>query len=325
MTILHTENLKKYYGIRSGIFGKRETLRAVDGVSIEVEADRVFAVVGESGCGKSTLARLLLHLTTPTGGRVFFKGKDIYTFGKEELKGFRRSVQVIFQDPLASLNPRMNVFSILSEPIRIHGTISRGNLRDYVSSLLDSVGLKPEHMNRYPHEFSGGQKQRICIARALSLSPELIVADEPLSSLDVSIQAQILNLLYELKENRRLSFVFISHDLNVVNYFADHVAVMYAGRIVEEAEVETIFNDPEHPYTATLLKAIPMVRQSERKGKGIYMGNVAGAIHGTTGDNGHPSGCPFYPRCHERLLVCKDESPPLQEKGGRKIACHIYS
>ncbi len=318
MEILRTEGLRKHYRQKAGLFGRTKVLKALEGVSISVDSDSVFAIVGESGCGKSTFARLVLRLTEPTGGRVLFKGKDVQQLKGEELKGFRRAVQVVFQDPFASLNPRMNVFSTLSEPLRIHGVMPKRELRDHVAGLLDTVGLKPEHMDRYPHEFSGGQRQRICIARALALAPELIVADEPLSALDVSIQAQILNLLAELKEERKLSFIFISHDLNVVHYFADIVAVMYLGRIVEEATAEEIFNDPRHPYTEALLDAIPKVRfvqqrTTRRPGRG---GLPELGVE-------PPSGCPFYPRCPKRTALCDREPPELKTVGGRKIACHL--
>ncbi|NOZ24565.1 MAG: ATP-binding cassette domain-containing protein [Nitrospirae bacterium] len=324
MELLRTENLCKYYDVKSGVFGKTKTLKAVDGISISVDSDRVFAVVGESGCGKSTLARLILRLSTPTAGKVFFKGNDIHGVRGRELKSFRKSVQVVFQDPFASLNPRMTIFAILAEPLVIHNIARKKDLRGRVSELLETVGLKPEHMNRYPHEFSGGQRQRICIARALALSPELIVADEPLSSLDVSIQAQILNLLGDLKREKKLSFVFISHDLNVVHYFADTVAVMYLGKVVEEADAETIFDDPRHPYTEMLLEAIPRVRvaREETVQRRRRPGTVGNGTQGVA--EAPPLGCLFYPRCPRRMSLCSTETPGLRESGGRKVACHLY-
>ncbi|NOY65731.1 MAG: ABC transporter ATP-binding protein, partial [Nitrospirae bacterium] len=235
MEIIKTEGLTKHFTIRSGIFRKGQIVAALKDVNISIQERTVFAVVGESGSGKSTLARVILRLIKPTGGRVFFRDKDVFSLKGDELKNYRRSVQIIFQDPFASLNPRMSVYSIISEPLKIHGLVSKDRLKNRVIELLELVGLKEEHMDRYPHQFSGGQRQRISIARALALSPELIIADEPLSSLDVSIQAQILNLMNELRERENLTYLFISHDLNVVNYFADRVAVMYLGRIVEEA------------------------------------------------------------------------------------------
>ncbi|GBE37014.1 oligopeptide transport ATP-binding protein OppF [bacterium BMS3Bbin07] len=323
MEILRTENLRKYYEIKAGIFAKTKTLKALDGVSISVDSDRVFAIVGESGCGKSTFARLILQLVRPTEGSVFFKGNNIHNAGVRELKNFRRAVQVIFQDPFASLNPRMKIFSILSEPLIIHNIGRKKELRDRIAGLLETVGLKPEHMNRYPHEFSGGQRQRVCIARALALSPELIVADEPLSSLDVSIQAQIINLLGDLKKEKKLSFIFISHDLNVVYYFADVVAVMYLGKIVEEADAETIFQDPQHPYTEMLLNAIPRVRVTQQEITEKRQDKFVKACNSIPEMAELPSGCLFYPRCPKKISICSRETPELRDTGDRKIACHL--
>ncbi len=323
MEILKTENLKKYFKIKAGSFGKTKTLKALDGVSISVDSNRVFAIVGESGCGKSTFARLVLQLVRPTEGKVFFKGNNIHKAGVRELKNFRRAVQVIFQDPFASLNPRMKIFSILSEPLIIHNIARKKELKARIAVLLETVGLKPEHMNRYPHEFSGGQRQRVCIARALALSPELIVADEPLSSLDVSIQAQIINLLGDLKKEKKLSFIFISHDLNVVYYFADVVAVMYLGKIVEEADTEKIFQDPQHPYTEMLLNAIPRVRITQQEITEKRKDKFVKAFNSIPEMAESPSGCLFYPRCPKKVSLCSRETPELRDTGGRKIACHL--
>ncbi len=323
MEILKTENLKKYFKIKAGSFGKTKTLKALDGVSISVDSNRVFAIVGESGCGKSTFARLVLQLVRPTEGKVFFKGNNIHKAGVRELKNFRRAVQVIFQDPFASLNPRMKIFSILSEPLIIHNIARKKELKARIAALLETVGLKPEHMNRYPHEFSGGQRQRVCIARALALSPELIVADEPLSSLDVSIQAQIINLLGDLKKEKKLSFIFISHDLNVVYYFADVVAVMYLGKIVEEADTEKIFQDPQHPYTEMLLNAIPRVRITQQEITEKRKDKFVKAFNSIPEMAESPSGCLFYPRCPKKVSLCSRETPELRDTGGRKIACHL--
>jgi len=324
MEILRTEDLRKHYEIKAGIFGRTKTLKALDGVSISVDSDRVFAVVGESGCGKSTLARLILRLSRPTSGRVFFKGKDIHEVNGSGLKSFRKSVQVVFQDPFASLNPRMTVFSILAEPLIIHNLVRKKELKERIAELLETVGLKPEHMNRYPHEFSGGQRQRVCIARALALSPELIVADEPLSSLDVSIQAQIINLLGDLKKKERLSFIFISHDLNVVYYFADVVAVMYLGKIVEEADAERIFEDPRHPYTEMLLDAIPKVRITQQETMEKRHDRSVKIYSSTREMEETPTGCLFHPRCPKKKSLCSREEPELRDMAGRKIACHLY-
>jgi oligopeptide/dipeptide ABC transporter ATP-binding protein len=331
MEVIRTENLKKYFEIKAGVFGRTKINKALDGVDITLNRDSVLAIVGESGCGKSTLARLILRLVRPTGGSVLFRGRNVFEFAGEELKEFRRSVQIIFQDPFASLNPRMNIFSALSEPLRIHKIVPRRELKEKVVSLLESVGLKSEHMNRYPHEFSGGQRQRLCIARSLASSPEVIVADEPLSSLDVSIQAQIINLLSDLKVQKRLSFIFISHDLNVVNYFADTVAVMYLGRVVEEAESERIFREPKHPYTEMLLNSIPKAvvggggEERDKLYKGFEGSSVADLIQGRRVAVQMPEkGCLFYQRCPRRLHVCSRETPPLREIDSRRVACHLY-
>ncbi len=308
--LIRTEGLTREFSVRKGLFGQKATIRAVDNVSVSLERDMVFSLVGESGSGKSTFARMVLNLLKPTAGRVFFKGKDTSRFTKEELREFRRSVQVVFQDPFASLNPRQSIYSALSEPFKVHSIVRGKELKERVAELLRSVGLQPEHMNRYPHEFSGGQRQRICIARALALTPEVIVADEPLSSLDVSIQAQILNLLTDLKERYRLSYLFISHDLNVVRYFSDHVAVMYAGRVVEEGSAEELFDSPLHPYTELLIQSSP-----GRKGKKPLIKRQD--------DQGYVNnqGCAFYPRCALRKRHCSTEKPVLKDRDGRRVAC----
>ncbi len=308
--IIKTEGLTKQFSVKKGLFGDRATITAVEDVNIALNQNMVFSVVGESGSGKSTLARLVLGLLKPTAGRVFFKGKDISSFTKEELKAFRRAVQVIFQDPFASLNPRQSIYSALSEPFKVHKLASGRELKDRVATLLESVGLRPEYMNRYPHEFSGGQRQRICIARALALRPEVIVADEPLSSLDVSIQAQILNLLTDLKNKYSLSYLFISHDLNVVRYFSDYVAVMYAGRIVEEAEAGVLFENPLHPYTQLLIESAPGEGRKKRQRQHIVGDGMT-----------FSEGCDFYNRCPVKKDNCKVNKPALIKQGARKVAC----
>lgn len=258
--LLTVDSISKHFPVSAG-FGKAEKLiKAVDGVSFRVERDRVFAIVGESGCGKSTVARMILKLLKPTGGAIRFKGQDISDFKGERLKQFRRAVQIVFQDPFASLNPRMRVIDTLSEPLRIHGILPAKDIASRVTQLLDEVGLNKNALFRYPHEFSGGQRQRICIARALALSPELIIADEPLSSLDVSIQAQIINLFDKIRKTSAISFIFISHDLKVVRYFSDEVAVMNQGRIVEQAKTEDLFRSPQNPYTELLLSSAPKLK-----------------------------------------------------------------
>jgi ABC-type oligopeptide transport system ATPase subunit len=337
--ILRAEGLKKHFIVNKGFFtGGKSVLKAVDGVGFDVEANSVFAIVGESGCGKSTVARLLLKLVEPTAGKVEFDGKDILKLSGGELKAYRRSVQIIFQDPFASLNPRMSVFGALSEPLKVHGLVTRAQYRDRVAGLLSDVGLSADAMPRYPHEFSGGQRQRICIARALALSPRVIVADEPLSSLDVSIQAQILNLLIELKRKTAMSFVFISHDLNVVRYFSDTVAVMYLGRVVEQAKAGEFFDNPMHPYSRMLLDSVPKLPQRGTGGdesaeaeEGV---NARARARMETPENGAadipspinvPPGCPFHPRCAKRFEPCGREIPVLKDAGGRMVSCHLYN
>jgi len=313
--ILKASGLRKYYSVKESAFSAPVPLRAVDGVDFSVGANRVFSIVGESGCGKSTVARLILRLIEPTGGSVDFKDKDLFALKGEDLKAFRRSVQIIFQDPFASLNPRRTVFETLSEPLKIHGLADKTEYADRVAELLGQVGMK-DVMHRYPHEFSGGQRQRICIARALSVSPELIVADEPLSALDVSIQAQIINLLIELKERVGLSYVFISHDLRVVRYLSDDVAVMYLGKTVEQGMAEDIFASALHPYTQMLLASAPSVKR-QGEARVVAGGDVPSPVH-------IPPGCPFHPRCPKRFEPCDKEMPPLLTSGGRSVACHLH-
>lgn len=316
MGIIDVVNIKKYFPVKKRAFGRQEWIKAVDGVSFSITEGSVFALVGESGCGKSTIARLVLRLIKPTSGEIFFKGKNTFDLKKEDLKSFRKSVQIIFQDPFASLNPRMNVFDTISEPLKIHKIVAKSELKDKVLSLLSNVGLQLDALNRYPHEFSGGQRQRICIARALAVSPEVIIADEPLSALDVSIQAQILNLLQELKKQYNLSFLFISHDLRVVQYFSDEVAVMYLGKIVEYSRTDDIFDDPLHPYTIELLSSAPKIKKESEK-RYIPKGDVPSPID-------IPPGCPFHPRCPKRGRSCDKIVPELVKIKGRLISCHLF-
>lgn len=258
-TLFEIKHLKKSYTIKKGLFAKPLTIHAVNDVSFKVKRGEILSIVGESGCGKSTTAKMLLNIETPSGGQIVFEGKDIATFSPAELKAYRKKVQIIFQDPYSSLNPRWNVGKIISEPLKLNTTLSDKEILDKVFSLMKKVGLKEEWYWRYPHQFSGGQRQRIGIARALALNPEVIVCDEPVSALDVSIQAQVLNLLLDLQEEFNLTYIFISHDLGVVEHISDRIIVMYYGEIVEEKEVEELFSHPEHSYTQTLLNAIPKI------------------------------------------------------------------
>jgi oligopeptide/dipeptide ABC transporter ATP-binding protein len=316
MGVIDIVELKKYFPVKRTAFGKQEWLKAVDGVSFSIKDGKVFALVGESGSGKSTVARLVLRLIPATSGKIIFQGNDIRELRGDSLKGFRRSVQIIFQDPFASLNPRMRVFDTVSEPLKIHKIVDRSELKDRAASLLASVGLQPDILNRYPHEFSGGQRQRICIARALAVSPEVLVADEPLSALDVSIQAQILNILQELQKKSGISFLFISHDLRVVQYFSDEVAVMYLGKIVELSRTDDLFNEPCHPYTVELLSSAPKIRPNGKK-REILRGDVPSPID-------IPPGCPFHPRCPKRFDPCDKVVPELKEAKDRLVSCHLY-
>lgn len=317
MGIIDVVALRKYYPVKRKAFAKQEWLKAVDGVNFSIKNGAVFALVGESGSGKSTVARLVLRLIQPTSGQILFRGGEVQMFRGESLREFRKSVQIIFQDPFASLNPRMTVFDTISEPLKIHKLGKKAELRDKVVNLLNSVGLQAEVLHHYPHEFSGGQRQRICIARALAVSPEVLVADEPLSALDVSIQAQILNILQDLQRQSHISFLFISHDLRVVQYFSDEVAVMYLGKIVEHAQTVELFSNPLHPYTDELLKSAPRIKPEARK-REIVKGDVPSPID-------IPPGCPFHPRCPKRFDPCDTFIPELKEITGRFVSCHLFS
>jgi oligopeptide/dipeptide ABC transporter ATP-binding protein len=316
MGIIDVKDLGKYFPVKKTSFAGHKWLKAVDGLSFSIKDGTVLALVGESGSGKSTVARLILRLIPPTSGQILFQGKDIQLFKGDSLLDFRKSVQIVFQDPFASLNPRMTVFSTISEPLKIHRLVRKSELKDKVISLLGSVGLQADVLNRYPHEFSGGQRQRICIARALAVSPGVIVADEPLSALDVSIQAQILNILQELQKQSHISFLFISHDLRVVQYFSDEIAVMYLGKIVEHTNTDDLFSKPLHPYTIELLSSAPRIRPEGKK-KEVLKGDVPSPID-------IPPGCPFHPRCPRRFDPCDKVIPELKEAKGRLVSCHLY-
>jgi oligopeptide/dipeptide ABC transporter ATP-binding protein len=319
MELLKVDSLRKYFEVGK-VFGARGTLKAVDCVNFSVLQDNVVALVGESGCGKSTVARLILRLIRPTSGTVLFRGKDISGLDRAGLKSFRKSVQIIFQDPFASLNPRRTVYDAVSEPLLIHKAVPRTSMREKAVELLGSVGLGADVLNRYPHEFSGGQRQRVCIARALAVSPEVIVADEPLSALDVSIQAQIINLLMDLRKKTHISFLFISHDLRVVHYFSDTVGVMYLGKIVEYAKTDDLFDRPLHPYTEVLLASAPKIAP-ESRGR-IHRVPLKGEVPSPIDI---PQGCPFHPRCPKRFEPCDKVVPQLEESRGRLVSCHLWN
>jgi oligopeptide transport system ATP-binding protein len=320
--LLRVRNLKKYFPLRGGVFNRAHAfVRAVDGVSFEIGKKKILGLVGESGSGKTTVGRTILRLIEPTDGEINFDGQNLPTSSEEVLRGLRKRMQIIFQDPVSSLNPRMTVEKIIGEGLLLHKMVSgRSELRDRVATLLKDVGLSPDYMNRYPHEFSGGQRQRIGIARALSVEPEFIVADEPVSALDVSIQSQILNLLLELQEKFNLSYLFIAHNLAVVEYFCDRVAVMYLGKIVELADAEELYRNPIHPYTKELLAAVP--EPSPAKGS---------SFKGLTGEPpspvNPPSGCPFHPRCVAMGKSCAHKNPelvPLPENPSHLVACTCH-
>jgi oligopeptide/dipeptide ABC transporter ATP-binding protein len=314
--IIDVVDAKKYFPVKRKYFAKQEWLKAVDGVTFSLNDGAVFALVGESGSGKSTVARLILRLVQITSGTILFKGKNINELKKDTLRRFRKSVQIIFQDPFASLNPRMTVLDTVAEPLKIHRIVKKAELIDKVVSLLSSVGLQSDILNRYPHEFSGGQRQRICIARALAVSPEVIIADEPLSALDVSIQAQILNILQGLQRESNISFLFISHDLRVVQYFSDEIAVMYLGKIVEYSKTDELFSNPLHPYTIELLSSAPRIKRDTQK-RQVPKGDVPSPID-------IPPGCPFHPRCPKKHDLCDRVVPELREISGRLISCHSF-
>ena len=318
MALLEVQNLKKHFPIKKGILSRTiGNVLAVDGVSFTLKRGETLGLVGESGCGKTTVGRSILRLTEPTSGQVTFNGQDLLELGREELRQVRASFQIIFQDPFSSLNPRMNVGQIIAEPIKNHLKESRPDIRKRVAYLMEKVGLHPEQVNRYPHEFSGGQRQRIGIARALALNPLAIVCDEPVSALDVSIQAQVINLLAQLQEQMNLSYLFISHDLSVVEHISDRIAVMYLGRFVELATDQELYHNPLHPYSQALLSAVPVPDPEIRKKSILLEGDVPSPLN-------PPSGCTFRTRCPERKEVCTHEEPAFRELvGGHWIACHL--
>ncbi|MBW2056334.1 MAG: dipeptide ABC transporter ATP-binding protein [Deltaproteobacteria bacterium] len=315
--LLEVRGLKKYFPIRSGLLSRVSGyVFAVDGVDLVIHRGETLGLVGESGCGKSTLGRAILRLTEPTAGEVLFEGTSVLGLDKEALKGMRRNFQIIFQDPFSSLNPRMTVEEIVGDALTIHGIRDKNEREERVAAILRKVGLRREHLKRYPHEFSGGQRQRIGIARALVLEPKLLVCDEPLSALDVSIQAQIINMLMDLQQSMNLSYLFIAHDLSVVEHISTRVAVMYLGKIVELAEKRDLYASPRHPYTQALLSAVPVANPRVKPRRIMLHGDVPTPI-------APPPGCRFHPRCGSRMEVCAREEPRLREiSRDHFVACH---
>jgi len=316
--LLEVTDLKKHYPVRSGILRRAVgKVHSVDGVSFTIGVGETLGMVGESGCGKSTVARSILRLVEPTGGSIRLNGCDITHLGKATLRPHRRSMQIIFQDPFASLNPRMTAGDIVGEPLAVHGLATGDKKRERVAELFDQVGLRPDQMQNYPHQFSGGQRQRICIARALSLQPDLIVCDEPVSALDVSIQAQVINLLIDLQRKHGFSYLFIAHDLAVVAHISHRVAVMYLGRIVEIAEKRELFANPRHPYTQALLASVPVADPRAKRLVPLIDGDVPSPIN-------PPSGCAFHTRCRYAMDRCRVERPELTELAGpHQVACFL--
>ena len=320
--LLEVRGLKKYFPVRGGLFNRVVAqVRAVDGVDFIIEQGKTFGLVGESGCGKSTLGRAILRLHEPTGGQVLVDGTDFTALSRKALVAERRRMQIIFQDPFASLSPRRTVAQIIREPLDVHRIGTVEERRQRVIELLDVVGMGPEVRDRYPHEFSGGQRQRVAIARALALNPSFIVADEPVSALDVSVQSQVLNVISALKREHGIAFLFISHDLAVIQHISDEIGVMYLGRIVERASVEALYRDPKHPYTKALMSAIPVPDPTRRSQRIVLGGDVPSPMN-------PPPGCPFHTRCPEAMAKCRSVVPETVDVGddgaSHDVACHLY-
>ena len=317
-TCLEVQNLKKYFELKAGLFKKPNILKAVDDVSFSIAKGETMGLVGESGCGKTTIGRTVLKLYDPTAGKILYDGEDITGLDDGQMLPYRKKIQMIFQDPYTSLDPRMDVAHIIAEPIRFMNLMQGKDVMDRVRQLVELVGLKPDHLNRYPHEFSGGQRQRIGIARALAVRPQLIIADEPVSALDVSIQSQVLNLMSKLKKEYHLTYIFIAHDLSVVEHISDRIGVMYLGNFVEEANKENLYKNPMHPYTQALLSAVPIPDPTVKKERIILEGSIPSAIN-------PPSGCKFHTRCPKCMEICKKEAPKKYQVGeDHFVYCHLY-
>lgn len=316
--ILEINNLKKYFRLKGSLGSKGKTLKAVDGVSFDLYRGETLGLVGESGSGKSTVGRTILHLLKPTDGQILYQGKDISSIRGEELRNMRKNMQMIFQDPYASLNPRMTIGEAIIEPLISHDLCNRNDAENRVLEILDLVGLDEDYYHRFPHQFSGGQRQRVGIARALALDPEIIVADEPVSALDVSVQAQIINLFKDLQEEFGFSYLFIAHDLSVVKYLSDRIAVMYLGEIMELCDKNELFDNPLHPYTISLLSAIPVPDPRHKDERIILKGDIPSPVN-------PPKGCKFNNRCFKKMEICEKIHPEMIEINGHKVRCHLYS
>ena len=318
-TILEVRNLKKYFPLQKDFFGRPQAwLKAVDDVSFAVRRGRTIGIVGESGCGKTTMGRTILKLHEVTGGKIFFEGEDITDYKPSQMRSLRPLMQIIFQDPYSSLSPRLPVGEIIGEAVKVHNVVPRSEYKDYILGVMKRCGLQTHYFDRYPHEFSGGQRQRICIARALALKPKLVICDEPVSALDVSIQAQIINLLKDLQQEMGLTYVFISHDLSVVEHISDEVGVMYLGSMVESGEKESIFRNPMHPYTQALFSAVPVPDPNYKMNRILLQVDIPSPAD-------PPSGCKFHTRCPKCMDVCKQIAPAYREyERNHFVACHLY-